>query len=97
VDGKGWGNYRCGYGFTIRWWIEDGAAAVENMLIAARFRIWLMLVGGYTLQREFEFKALLNILIICAASLVPIGVAVGGRQSVLWKMLFIGKLSELTG
>jgi nitroreductase len=45
-----------------RWWVEDGAAAVENMLIAATAlgygSCWL---EGYTLQREFEFKSLLNV------------------------------------
>ena len=45
-----------------RWWIEDGAAAVENILIAATAlgygSCWL---EGYTLQREYEFKNLLNV------------------------------------
>lgn len=47
---------------SSRWWIEDGAAAVENMLIAATAlgygSCWL---EGYTLQREHEFKLLLNV------------------------------------
>jgi nitroreductase len=47
---------------TSRWWVEDGAAAVENMLIAATAlgygSCWL---EGYTLQREYEFKKLLGI------------------------------------
>jgi nitroreductase len=59
-----------------RWWVEDGSAAVENMLIASTAlgygSCWL---EGYTLPREEEFKALLNIpkekrLL----TLVPIGV-----------------------
>ena len=63
---------------SSRWWVEDGAAAVENMLIAATAlgygSCWL---EGYTLPREVEFKALLGIpkekrLL----TLVPIGVPV---------------------
>jgi nitroreductase len=62
-----------------RWWLEDGSAAVENMLIASTAlgygSCWL---EGYTLPREEEFKALLNVpqekrLL----TLVPIGVPVG--------------------
>jgi nitroreductase len=61
-----------------RWWIEDGAAAVENMLIAATAlgygSCWL---EGYTLQREYEFKALLNVPEdMRLFTLVPIGMAV---------------------
>ena len=61
---------------SSRWWIEDGSAAVENMLIACTAlgygACWL---EGYTLPREEEFKALLGIpkekrLL----TLVPIGV-----------------------
>jgi len=61
---------------SSRWWIEDGSAAVENMLIASTAlgygSCWL---EGYTLPREEEFKALLDIpkekrLL----TLVPIGV-----------------------
>jgi nitroreductase len=63
---------------TSRWWVEDGAAAVENMLIASTSlgygSCWL---EGYTLPREEEFKELLGIpkekrLL----TLVPIGVPV---------------------
>jgi nitroreductase len=47
---------------SSRWWVEDGAAAVQNMLIAATAlgygSCWL---EGYTLQREQVFKALLNV------------------------------------
>ena len=47
---------------SSRWWIEDGSAAVENMLIASTAlgygSCWL---EGYTLPREEEFKALLGI------------------------------------
>ena len=61
-----------------RWWLEDGAAAVENMLIAATAlgygSCWL---EGYTLPREDEFKTLLGVprekrLL----TLVPLGVPV---------------------
>jgi nitroreductase len=45
-----------------RWWVEDGSAAVENMLLAATAlgygSCWL---EGYTLQREDELKAILNV------------------------------------
>ncbi|MBM3749189.1 MAG: nitroreductase family protein [Acidobacteria bacterium] len=59
-----------------RWWLEDGAAAVENMLIAATAlgygSCWL---EGYTLPREEEFKALLGIpKAKRLLTLVPIGV-----------------------
>lgn len=47
---------------TSRWWIEDGAAAVENILIAATAlgygSCWL---EGYTLPLEKQFKELLRI------------------------------------
>ena len=47
---------------SSRWWVEDGSAAVENMLIASTAlgygSCWL---EGYTLRREEEFKALLGI------------------------------------
>jgi len=61
-----------------RWWIEDGAAAVENILIAATAlgygSCWL---EGYTLQREYEFKGLLNVPEkYRLLTLVPIGVPV---------------------
>jgi nitroreductase len=61
---------------SSRWWLEDGSAAVENMLIASTAlgygSCWL---EGYTLPREEEFKELLGIpqekrLL----TLVPIGV-----------------------
>lgn len=61
---------------SSRWWVEDGAAAVENMLIASTAlgygSCWL---EGYTLMHEEEFKALLEVpddkrLL----TLVPIGV-----------------------
>jgi len=63
---------------TTQYWIEDGSAAVENMLIAATAlgygSCWL---EGYTQPNEEAFKLLLNIpqdkrLL----TLVPIGVAV---------------------
>ena len=63
---------------SSRWWIEDGSAAVENMLIASTAlgygSCWL---EGWTLRHEEEFKTLLGIpedqrLL----TLVPIGVPV---------------------
>ncbi|MFL7793332.1 MAG: nitroreductase family protein [Anaerolineae bacterium] len=63
---------------SSRWWLEDGSAAVENMLIASTAlgygSCWL---EGYTLPREKEFKSLLDIpkdkrLL----TLIPIGVPV---------------------
>jgi len=63
---------------SSRWWLEDGSAAVENMLLASTAlgygSCWL---EGYTLPREEEFKALLGVpegkrLL----TLVPIGVPV---------------------
>jgi len=62
---------------SSRWWIEDGSAAVENMLIASTAlgygSCWL---EGYTLPHEEEFKKLLGVpkekrLL----TLVPIGVS----------------------
>ena len=62
---------------SSRWWIEDGAAAIENILIASTAlgygSCWL---EGYTLPLEEEFKQLLGVpkdkrLL----TLVPIGVA----------------------
>lgn len=64
---------------SSRWWVEDGSAAVENMLIASTAlgygSCWL---EGYTLPREEEFKELLDVpeekrLL----TLVPLGVPVG--------------------
>lgn len=61
---------------SSRWWVEDGSAAVENMLIASTTlgygSCWL---EGYTLPHEEEFKKLLGVpkekrLL----TLVPIGV-----------------------
>ena len=61
-----------------RWWVEDGSAAVENMLIASTAlgygSCWL---EGYTLPHEEEFKQLLDVpkgkrLL----TLIPIGVPV---------------------
>jgi nitroreductase len=61
---------------SSRWWIEDGAAAIENMLIAATAlgygSCWL---EGYTLPLEKQFKALLSIPDTKRLlTLVPIGV-----------------------
>jgi nitroreductase len=45
-----------------RWWLEDGSAAIQNMLLAATAlgygSCWL---EGWTLRHEDEFKALLKI------------------------------------
>jgi len=63
---------------SSRWWLEDGSAAVENMLIASTAlgygSCWL---EGYTLPLEEEFKELLGVpdnkrLL----TLVPLGVPV---------------------
>ena len=47
---------------SSRWWLEDGAAAVQNMLLASTAlgygSCWL---EGNTLPREEEFKALLGV------------------------------------
>ena len=47
---------------SSRWWLEDGSAAVENILLASTAlgygSCWL---EGYTLRREDEFKELLGI------------------------------------
>jgi nitroreductase len=47
---------------SSRWWVEDGSAAIENMLIASTAlgygSCWL---EGYTLLREEEFKLLLGV------------------------------------
>ncbi|MGV7222748.1 MAG: nitroreductase family protein [Nitrospinales bacterium] len=47
---------------SSRWWLEDGSAAVENILIASTAlgygSCWL---EGYTLPREEEFKQLLGV------------------------------------
>jgi nitroreductase len=61
---------------SSRWWLEDGSAAVENMLIAATAlgygSCWL---EGNTLPREEQFKALLGVPAEKRLlTLVPIGV-----------------------
>jgi nitroreductase len=63
---------------TSRWWVEDGSAAVENMLIASTAlgygSCWL---EGYTLPKEAEFKELLGVPKEKRLfTLVPIGVPV---------------------
>jgi nitroreductase len=63
---------------STRWWLEDGSAAIENMLVAATAlgygSCWL---EGWTLPHEEEFKRLLQVpegkrLL----TLIPIGVPV---------------------
>jgi nitroreductase len=61
-----------------RWWVEDGAAAVQNMLLAATAlgygSCWL---EGYTLRHEDAFKALLGVPAEKRLmTLVPVGVPV---------------------
>ena len=61
-----------------RWWVEDGAAAVQNMLLAATAlgygSCWL---EGYTLRHEDAFKVLLGVPAERRLmTLVPIGVPV---------------------
>ena len=61
-----------------RWWVEDGAAAVQNMLLAATAlgygSCWL---EGYTLRYEDAFKTLLGVPAEKRLmTLVPIGVPV---------------------
>jgi nitroreductase len=61
-----------------RWWVEDGAAAVQNMLLAATAlgygSCWL---EGYTLRNEDAFKVLLGVPAEKRLmTLVPIGVPV---------------------
>jgi nitroreductase len=63
---------------SSRWWVEDGAAAVENMLIASTAlgygSCWL---EGYTEPLEEEFKALLGVPAEKRLlTLVPVGVPV---------------------
>ncbi len=63
---------------SSRWWVEDGSAAVENMLIASTAlgygSCWL---EGYTLPREEEFKELLSVpKVKRLLTLIPIGVPV---------------------
>lgn len=63
---------------SSRWRLEDGSAAVENMLIASTAlgygSCWL---EGYTLPREEEFKTLLNIPAEKRLlTLIPIGVPI---------------------
>ena len=63
---------------SSRWWVEDGSAAVENMLIASTAlgygSCWL---EGYTLPHEEEFKKLLDVpKVKRLLTLIPIGVPV---------------------
>jgi nitroreductase len=47
---------------SSRWWIEDGAAAVENILLACvALRYGACWLEGYTLEREDEFKQWLHV------------------------------------
>jgi nitroreductase len=59
-----------------RWWMEDGSAAVQNLLLAAHAlgygACWL---EGYTIPHEEEFKALLHVPADRRLfTLVPVGV-----------------------
>lgn len=69
---------------SSKYWVEDGSAAVENMLIAATAlgygSCWLQ---GYTRPREEEFKRLLDVPDDrCLLTLVPIGVPVQWPEKV---------------
>lgn len=60
-----------------RWWVEDGAAAIENMLLASTAlgygACW---VEGDALPREAQFKTLLGVPAEKRVmALIPIGVA----------------------
>ena len=61
-----------------RWWVEDGAAAVQNMLLASTaFGYGSCWLEGYTLRNEDAFKALLGVPAEKRLmTLVPIGVPV---------------------
>jgi nitroreductase len=59
-----------------RWWVEDGSAAVQNLLLAAHAlgygACWL---EGYTIPHEDAFKALLSVPAERRLfTLVPVGV-----------------------
>lgn len=61
-----------------KYWLEDGSAAIENMLLAATAlgygTCWL---EGYTKPHEAEFKLLLNIPEhLTLLTLIPVGVPV---------------------
>lgn len=61
---------------TSRWWIEDGSAAIENILIACTAlgygSCWL---EGWTLRHENEFKVFLGVPEeLRLLTLIPIGV-----------------------
>ena len=61
---------------SSRWWLEDGSAAIENILIACTAlgygACWL---EGYTLPHEEEFKRLLGIPESARLlTLIPVGV-----------------------
>jgi nitroreductase len=60
-----------------RWWVEDGAAAIENMLLASTAlgygSCW---VEGDALPREAQFKALLGVPgEKRVMALIPVGIA----------------------
>jgi nitroreductase len=62
---------------TSRWWVEDGAAAIENMLLACTAlgygSCW---VEGDALLREAQFKALLGVPDDKRVmALIPVGIA----------------------
>ena len=60
-----------------RWWVEDGAAAIENMLLACTaLGHWACWVEGDALPREKQFKTLLGVPAEKRLmALIPIGVA----------------------
>ena len=63
---------------TSKYWLEDGSAAIENILLAATAlgygSCWL---EGYTKPHEAEFKLLLNIpQYLTLLTLIPVGVSI---------------------
>jgi nitroreductase len=59
-----------------RWWVEDGAAAIENMLLASvALGYGACWVEGDALPREAQFKALLGVPVEKRLmALIPVGV-----------------------
>lgn len=60
-----------------RWWVEDAAAAAENMLLAITALgyggCWLQ---GVTMEREADYKALLSIpMRLRLFTIIPVGVS----------------------
>ncbi len=74
---------------SSKYWLEDGSAAIENMLLAATAlgygSCWL---EGNALPHEAEFKSLLNIPEhLKLLTLIPIGIPVKWPETVPKKTL----------